>query len=289
MNNELSREKELGLNLIITPQKINFIKGEILTNILLQYKGMKERLDTDLIQWVGSKTNDPIAIVSRNINNSKNLQSDYFAMYVVATMLSPEEFVKLTPVVSIGNINNLSGLIEQSIHNYLNYEELCIHFGRNSFIIDGTISKKDVKSLFALQTNSNNDIDYNLGLDFPVFKNKKLYFSSRLQNISNQSLDPIIRLGVSDQVKWFNHMQVKASYYPIKLTTESSNISNYMEIKFSWHQNNWDIWYETLLSDEEYNDKLGLKYKVNPNLQLSVMGNQDKIFFGIISRECIDD
>ena len=163
------------------------------------------------------------------------------------------------------------------------------YFDKKIFKMKISGENNGIKGHIGFEIKEDNKMNYTLGLDYPIFSQKNLCVSGRLKNESIESMNPGLWLGISDQVNWFNSLEVKATYYPVKLTTESYFKSSLTELKLNLEKSRWSIWYETSLSPDHYDDQLGLKYKVNPGLGLSIIGNEEKMLFGIISSEGIND
>ncbi|NLV91324.1 MAG: hypothetical protein GX030_02875 [Firmicutes bacterium] len=216
------------LEILLQPQQIDWQREQVLTAIELSYLGQRgEIADTQTTIWIGPELGEPLALVSQRGDASHQQWRRYFAMYLTATVLMPEQLPKDAAFVSVGDIKALQRLLADKGEVEGTPSELILSLG-----IAGEQSGGQVSLTHYLPGNHCLELAVDFfGDNFSYQGALGWYLAEGLRLVSSieeswfQDQGPVLRVGLSDRTTIGEHLSLGLSYLPLQLSLRDNELS----------------------------------------------------------------
>jgi hypothetical protein len=281
---DLDREIS-SLGITFKPSKIAKSTEKIFTDLKLEYKDSSGILaKTKTKNWIGKRTESPLAIVSYQLESDERKKRKYFALYVTAATISPEKLGVEAPFISVGDIKGLNEIFTNTIaeNEYRKEVKFYISNSEKELKFEGVTKNKN--RIYADLVHDEK-LSYNMGLDYFIYDG--LSASGRVSNFTTSESKPGIYLGLSDQVNLKDNIVAQIYYWPLAYEPDKGRFNETRaELIAKYQRQDWDFWYKCSYYAENYTNQIGLSYKLDSNLGISTKwsrteGEDNEVSLGV--------
>lgn len=256
------------------PHQIEPEKEQVLTKLELKYKGRSYESNSGGVaevkttNWISRTAKNPVAIVTYQNESSDRKHRKYFGLYVTAKVMPSESLSDDPEFISGGNIHGLDKLFNRKPELFEKKNKVSLHLGGAGAELEFDKSFKSGSKLHAnvgsASDTENKDFNYKLGGELSVGKDFGVALAGQMGNKITTREDPILRIGISDQVTWNNNIDFKLSYLPVAYKwPEKEKSSPYMGAMLKYRQPKWNIKYKGSYFNENRTEELSVSYDVS--------------------------
>lgn len=274
------------------PQEIDLAGQRVLTGVSLGYLGLRGELaSSKATLWVTRTPERPLAIVSQKLTGSKDSARKYFAMYAAVTVLSPDQLPKDAAFVRVCDVGKLRRILapEKPMRQHLSELGLLVGTSDSKFAMEAFVAQYLTKNhLAGASVSSHGDeCGYELFLEWNMLDELRLV--TRLTDDPLRGIDPVLRLGLSDETRIGKRLYLRFSYLPVHLLLPDGDYSweTYGEFIFRLAGDRVELWYKGELIDDELLSQVGLEMMMTPAFGLrtvwdEIQDQSDRVLLGIV-------
>ena len=236
--------KEERLEITIFPKNVDGELGQIESEITVFYETLQgTSVHMQTTAWVGSTSDSPIAVVSREVNVGRKTEYQYFAIYVAATLIPDELIPKDAPFIPMGTIAGMQEVLEDPAERRLMELDLGASYSGGSWgvMADGSLPIGEHLRVYG-HIESLPDFAYVLGVEGGL--NNEFYLVAELGDVSADGF--VLRIGIRDELHLSENLKVSATLLPIRFTFAGTG----EKFAFNWRiqaellQDNYSLWYQ---------------------------------------------
>ncbi|NMB24870.1 MAG: hypothetical protein GX986_04995 [Firmicutes bacterium] len=271
-----SREHDQVLKITMTPQQIYGLGGGVLTDIALDYLSPAGTLGkarmTTLLESVADK---PLALVIQETKSRDRKSRRYFGLYASATTMAASALPQRGPLVSMGNIKGLQGLLMENATGQEqgpSWNQFRLDVGQRQgelSIAVGAEFERDRYRVYGYADGLGSGVGYGVGADYRLYDTLSL--AAFLTHGS--SADSVLRLGVSDKVYWGENLELEAAYLPITYRLKEGQLDSrpWLQLTLTVKQTAWDAWYQCVYDNGDFEHNLGVAQHLSPIFDLRLL------------------
>lgn len=239
------KEDRLGITILPTALLPN---GMIESEVSLTYEtisGTMAQLQTTAL--VGEQAEQPIAVVSREVNVGRRVEYQYFAVYLAGMQIPSELIPKDASVVPLGSIAGLQQFMETSSEKRWAAITLGVSYGDNRFgyLVDGSIPIGEKHRIYG-ELSSLPSV-YLVGVEGAL--NQELHLLAEVGSLADGKV--VLRLGLRDELQ-LDDLHLSAAVLPIRFTLDGPK----PKLAVNWR-----------IQADYSRENIGLSYKVDNDLE----------------------
>jgi hypothetical protein len=251
-----SKEERLEITIFAKTIQDERIESEI----HISYETLQgSAAEVSTTHWVSAATDQPLAVVARQVNTGRRTEYQYFAVYVAGSLIPAELIPDDAPVWPMGSVKGIeqfmAGVPQQR------WAEVGVSLARGQenwgWQLDGSFPLGDKHRVYG-QVGAVPDTAYLLGAEGSV--NSELHFVA--EAVAGQGQQPFLRFGVRDDVYLSENLLLSASLLPFTFSFESwkpAMVFNW-RVKAELLQEDYGLWYQL------DNDKSVLRHTIGASV-----------------------
>ncbi len=284
-NDEEADDYDQALKITMTPRQIDTPGEGVLTDIALDYRSLvgalgKARITT----WIRPEAEQPLAVVVQEMWSDRHARR-YFGLYAKATTMASSALPKSGPLVSIGNIRGLQGLLVGNTGQEPDWTKVHFGLGQRQGEVGLDLGLEFERNRYRVHTYLDScgpDIGYVIGVDYGLYQELGLAVMLHQE----PHLGAVLRLGLSDKVRWGENLELEAAYLPIAYVWGQNHLTNRPWLQFTLRveQEDWGTWYECVCDDGRVGHGVGVEKSLGSDLDLRLLWSKtpaDEDYYGI--------
>lgn len=274
-------EKNLLLEISITPHKISYDTQEILSDIEFYYGSKKDKNLLKTTVWLGNNSLEDIGVVAKKRKTNRIEQIDYYILQIAAIVIPVDEFFYINEsLITIGDLSEINKLFDnRDTNNRPNNKAITLSLSDRKAGIKYRQTGKTVDYLMELnQLSEEKKITYLADArffldDFELFA-LSILVSNELDKglidfYTSKSLDPVYRLGVYDKVSWSDNLSIALSYYPLSFNRKYSS-DYFWCLNALYQREKWNFKYKRESMEDINLQELSIAYLLAKEKEISI-------------------
>ncbi len=248
--------KQEQLEITIFPKKVLGERIESEIHIAYQtFQGTVAQVATT--HWVGPEADQPVAVVSRQVNRGKTQEYQYFAVYVAGMLISHELIPEHAQFLSMGSIAGLERFMETAVPEQ-RWVELGVSLSRGQeewgWQLDGSFPLGDKHRIYG-QVKSLPQPAYLMGAEGSL--NPELHFV--VEAAGGRGEGPFLRFGIRDEVRLSENLRLSAALLPLTFSFESwkPDLTLDWRIRAEFVEEKYELWYQLDHERDEFRHSAG--------------------------------
>jgi uncharacterized membrane protein len=268
--NDIYRE-DLFLEISLTPEEVDFETGRVLTSFELKHTSREGIIINETTNWVGVDFQEPLVVISREIKSNQGSDRKYFALYL-AVLINNQDMLKGRTILSAGNIQGFNRLFLDSFSSLPDTEyllEFKLANRKTAFKVTGD---SGIIRYYLGVEKLGQAINYQAGFDYALYYNEDLFWTVLLNKEGVTGQAPVFWLGFTDQVQWFNLLNLKITYLPIGFDMIKGNFlqNSLTTVRMELPINQWSLGYSGQFSKYFSSNYLSLGYDLSEEWELEL-------------------
>ena len=211
-----TQHKEERLEISLLPRNVDRETGQIESEITMSYETLRgTSVHMHTTAWVGSSSERPIAVVSREVDVGRRTEYQYFAVYL-AGMLIPDELIpKDSPFIPMGTILGMQEVMAEApeVHPMELGFGASFGEGRWGWSVDSSLPIGQSHRVYAF-VHSLPETTYVLGVEGAI--NNEFNLVAEAGDVSGDGL--ALHLGVRDELYFGEKVKASGTLLPIRFT-----------------------------------------------------------------------